>query len=408
MKVNQDAMPRHSKRQVRDGEADAPQKQVVHCFHNGTRQGDAFFQGMDDHIRRLRLPWHLSRAIPSLLPEFLRNPHGSLGGLGRPSALVGFIPDFGGTPLPTPFPPIITCSQRTTDLPGLVRVLPDDASIGRIAARHLLDCGYRRCAMWGGDLPARERRFTVFAETVRSAGAVCTRLVPQTPDHIVEAFLALVRAGPGPLAVFCHQDRDAAFVRDLCHTAGTTVPDEVAILGVDDDAAICLESQPHLSSVIVPWRSIGRRAAELLHARLSGAELPKVARLPSLRVAARTSTGRVPNSDRQVEKILRLIDNQPHRQWTLAALATSVAMAPRSLQRRLQAAGVNLRQLLLARRLDAFEERLAGSDLPLGRLQTACGFNSRQALHRAFTARHGRGPAAWRNDLPPAINDGTG
>ncbi|GDY12902.1 XylR family transcriptional regulator [Planctomycetota bacterium] len=373
---------------------------AIHVLGNGTRQSDEFLKGVISHVQRHRLNWHLTHAIPQILEQLLLSAEPSLGGLRRPVAVIGFLTD----PqllrvLRSVRLPVVTCSMGTPDLPGLARVLPDDQGIGQMAARFLLAQGFRHFALWGRPLPGRTARFDAFRRTLAAAGTAttCRSFIPAADRKLDEDFLSFTGISPGPLAVFCHQDHDAAFVREFCFNLGLGVPGQVAILGVDDDPGICLRSEPFLSSVALPWNSLGRRAAEILHARLSGAEVASLTQLPPLRVVARASTGRVPSPDRLVEKIRRLIDQHPGRQWTLAAMAATVGNSPRTVQRRLHAAGMDLRRQLLNRRIDAAEELLAANHHTIDQVRERCGFNSRQAFYQAFKARHGCGPADWRS-----------
>lgn len=374
---------------------------VIHFLGNGTRQSDEFLKGIIAHVQRHRLNWHLTLAIPQLLEQLLVSSEPALGGLRRPMALIGFIADPRLVEvLRSVQLPLVTCSAATPDLPGLARVLPDDRAIGQIAARFLLAQGFQHFCLWGRPLPGRTARFDGFRRTLASAGTAttCRTYIPAADRKLGEDFLHFVATRREPLAVFCHQDHDAAFVRELCFNIGLDVPGQVAILGVDDDPGLCLRLEPHLSSVALPWRSLGRRAAEILHARLSsGAAVAGLTQLAPLRVIARASTGRLPSADPLVEKIRRLIDQKPGRPWTLATLAATVGRSTRTVQRRLHAAGLDIRRQLLNRRIDAAEDLLAADDLTIDHIRQRCGFNSRQALYQSFKARHGCGPADWRN-----------
>src|SRR5207237_1419398 len=79
-----------------------------------------------------------------------------------------------------------------------------------------------------------------------------------------------IREQAKPLALMACNELRGRDIAQLCRDVGLRVPDDVAILGVDNDDLTCALAQPPLSSVVIPWRRLGALAAELLHRMMEG------------------------------------------------------------------------------------------------------------------------------------------
>ena len=148
----------------------------------------------------------------------------------------------------------------------------DDVVIGRLAAEHLLDCRLRHFVFSGypghGWVEGRRRGFV---EAVARAGFTCdcwdshrSFSSLRSRENAQDELTSRLRRQPRPLGLMACSDRHAQCVLDACRRAGLRVPDDVAVIGTDNDAVICRLSQPSLSSVADNPRRIGFEAAELL------------------------------------------------------------------------------------------------------------------------------------------------
>ncbi len=174
--------------------------------------------------------------------------------------------------------------------------------VGEEAARYFLSLGYRSFGYFGSQSAAfSRRREQGFRQTLSAQGFTLSschaRFLPRTP--ITEDWSAMekraarwLRQLPKPAAVLASNDIPARTLCQICRLSGLRVPDDVAILGVDNDPHECRLTSPPLSSVEIPSHLIGWRAAEML----DGLMRKKVARasslfLPPAGVVARESTG---------------------------------------------------------------------------------------------------------------------
>jgi LacI family transcriptional regulator len=126
------------------------------------------------------------------------------------------------------------------------RVGIDNAAIARLAAIHLRQKGFKHFGYCDEPHFAWSReRARHFQRELKAAGFKCHRfaakpdLSSQTPDSKIQAIAKWVAALPKPIGIFACHDRSAQQVLEACDAVGVRVPDEVAVLGVDDDELIC-------------------------------------------------------------------------------------------------------------------------------------------------------------------------
>src|SRR5262245_8781583 len=166
-------------------------------------------------------------------------------------------------------------------LPGLrfPRVGVDDARVGRLAAAHLLECGLNHFGFVGPrEYLYAALRHEGFCQALGEAGRTVATyggltnspFDPTGPgwsrDRGIKRWL---RALPKPVGVFVPDDEWGVQVAEVCRQVGLHVPEDVALLGVDNDDLYCELSRPPLSSVILATERIGYEAAALLHRLLA-------------------------------------------------------------------------------------------------------------------------------------------
>ena len=160
-------------------------------------------------------------------------------------------------------------------MPRAPWVKSDDAAIARLAADHFLERGFRHFAFCGDpQFSWSTRRCERFVSLLRSAGRSCAIYEPQdrspTSDLEVDEIAKWLAALPKPVAVFACYDNRGQQVLEACRRAELSVPEEVAVLGVDNDEVLCGLSPPPMSSVILNPRRVGRDGAALLSRMMAG------------------------------------------------------------------------------------------------------------------------------------------
>ena len=249
-----------------------------------------------------------------------------------------------------------------------------------------------------------EGRGRAFLARIRKAGGNARLYAPQTEWDWVgerEALAQWLAALPRPIGIFAGNDVLARFCLGACHSAGLDVPRDAAILGADDDEALCLATSPALSSIRIDFEGMGRRAAELLEkafARGVRPARPPIISVPPLGVARRTSTlALAPGVDPRLTAGLDFI--ALHACDPLVGVpdvASAMGMGRRQADRLFHAEGKTIREHLEETRLARVQHLLRSSDATVRDIASECGFSSETYLTRLFRRRCGVTPGGYR------------
>jgi LacI family transcriptional regulator len=287
-------------------------------------------------------------------------------------------------------------------------VFVDNDAVARMAAAHLLERGLRHFAFFGiegEDWSAQ--RYVGFCAAV----AAVQRDVPiyQLPrdatgkrswERAEDKLARWVAALPKPVGVLVCSDQRGPQFLEACRRAGASVPDEVAVIGVDNDEPSCEVCLPPLSSIDADHTSVGYQAASLLDGLLRGHAPPKKPVLVQpQQVIVRLSTDVRAITDPAIASALRLIREQAHAGLRVDAIARCVNLSRSVLQRRFRALlKRSVHQEILAARIKRACELLLKTDLPLATVAERAGFKHQEYLGAVFRARLGKTPAQVRRE----------
>ncbi len=299
-------------------------------------------------------------------------------------------------------------------------VLWDSAAVGRMAARYFLERHYANFA-FVGDTHAETywslERGQGFREVLHAAGqADChsygTCSVHEQLDWAVERprMETWLKGLPKPVALFAVNDRRGKQVLDACVNAGVVVPDEVAVLAVDNDEWICEATAPTLSSIQCDPQPAGYRIAEHLDRLMRGERLSKREYLVEpTRVVTRQSTDWTALRDAFVVKTLAFIRTHATLpEIGVSDIARAMGLSRRTLEIRFRAAtGRTLREEIENIRLDRLRALLIESDATIGELAHRCGFGAGTHLGRLFAKRFNTTMSRFRarNSSRPVCSD---
>src|SRR5215475_9603727 len=202
--------------------------------------------------------------------------------------------------------PVVNISGTLPKTP-VPRVSLDNGLVGRLAAEHLMERGFDTFAYFGlRDVAYSAVRQDSFHDRLQADGAKCSTLLV-SPTFRAKGLqwrdqqrkLIKWLAGlPKPVGLFAVTDYRARQVLDACRQIGLRVPQEVAVIGVDNEEVICVHVQPQLSSVIRDNQQEGYRAAALLDQLIRGRKVETLEeKIPPLGVVARESTETVAFKD---------------------------------------------------------------------------------------------------------------
>lgn len=285
--------------------------------------------------------------------------------------------------------------------PVFPRVATDAEATARLAAEHLRARGLRRFAFCGyRDAHWSVVREHAFVRAIRAAGHPCVSFSPRPGpvDSEIAAIAAWLRRQPRPLGVLASLDPRAQQVLAACRLSGLRVPEEVAVIGVHNDELLCDLCDPPLSSVIPNAQQAGYEAAALLARAMAGENVSAVVRLIApLGVAARQSTDVAAVDDSKVASAVRFMRERAARGANVADVLQAVPMARTALERRFKAIiGTTPHAHLRNLRLERVQELLAQSNLSVGEIAAATGFEHPEYLSAMFKRQCGVSPREFR------------
>ncbi len=187
--------------------------------------------------------------------------------------------------------PLVDVTDRRGDS-TLPRIRSDDAAIGRMGAEHLLERGFERFGFCGFTGEAwSKRREDAFAESVgEKTGTLCSRYnsswhgrSARSWEDEQERIVAWLKEFAPPFAIMTCNDIRGQHVIDACSKLSLTVPEQVAVVGVDNDELLCRVCSPPLSSVIPNAEFVGYGAAEMLALSMAGEDIGTHSRRELLR-----------------------------------------------------------------------------------------------------------------------------
>jgi LacI family transcriptional regulator, galactose operon repressor len=311
--------------------------------------------------------------------------------------------------------PFVASSLSESQRPAAGRkfgeIRTDAQAIARMGATHLLETGFRHLAFCGFAgctwSTLRERAFIRFS---KEGGYPCSthRIASanwmQQPgwikswQHEQPILVKWLQSLTKPVGLMACNDACGREVLQACATAGLRVPDEVAVIGVDNDEMMCELSTPPLSSVALDVETAGYNAAhlldELMNGRRAGGQIVWV--LPT-HVAVRRSSDVIAQEDSVVAKALRFIRDHGRRNLSVGNVAEDVGVSRRTLERRFYR---TTKRTVLAEIRRCHLERakllLLETDLPCHKVATEAGFGSLKTFNRTFGRMEGATPLNFR------------
>ncbi|WP_428937557.1 substrate-binding domain-containing protein [Fontivita pretiosa] len=357
--------------------------------------------------------------------------------------------------------PVVELFESRPESP-FPRILPDDVATGQMAAQHFLERGFRHFAFFGGKrfLWSREREKGFRQEierAFRQRAELHTRANPQpndrngrritSPATITEFTFAshgdsddLAPAAPlqgrrhrrrasamsnwllslpKPLALFAANDLWGFELVQAARDAGLHVPDDVAVLGVDNEELLCEMAHPPLSSIRIAAEQIGRAAVMLLDrmlleglTNLPASSLPP--RIPPIEVVTRQSTDVLAVEDPNVAEAIRYIRAHAVEGLSVKQMLDALPVNRRTLERRfISVLGHSPLDEIRRVRLER-AKALLQTDLPIYEVAARSGFATAEYLATSFLQATGMTPTAYRRqfaprttwqNLPPRLDD---
>ena len=295
---------------------------------------------------------------------------------------------------------------------GLPLIATENQMVATLAAEHLIQRGFRNyafCGFVGANYS--DQRSRLFKECVNRAGFDCAIYDPPETSRdaqiielekrglLFQGHLARwIKSLPKPVGIMTCNDIRGHQVMNTCRRLDLTVPEEVAVVGVDNDAIFCELSDPPLTSVALNTLRIGYEAATLLEQMMHGGKPPnKPVLIPPLEIVARRSSDVLPMVDRQLAAGARFMREHVFENITTNDMARAAGMSRRVFERRfLTQVGRSPKAEVLRLRLDRVKDLLTNTDWNLAQIAERTGFKYAEYLHSVFSQKVGLTPGKFR------------
>jgi LacI family transcriptional regulator len=279
----------------------------------------------------------------------------------------------------------------------------DNSVVGARVAEHLRDRGFQH---FGCVLDTSENFFVErsdrFTRAVCDAGFECPVFQSERSNweqHQRDLVAWLLKL-PKPAGVFAVNDQLGFWVLDAARRAGIAVPEELAVVGAENDNMLCETASPPLSSLRLRGQVVGHAAARLLDEWMQRKHIPKPGEkhlhLPG-DIVVRQSSDIVAVEDPRIAAALRFIRQHATENLDVNRVAREVALSRSVLERRMKALiGRSPGEEINRLRFAAVEKLLTQTDLTLDAIAARCGFNHPQYMAEAFRKRSGITPGEFR------------
>jgi LacI family transcriptional regulator len=301
--------------------------------------------------------------------------------------------------------PVVETDPKITGF-GFPFLYTDDGAVARLAVEHFLDRGFQNLAYCGVSRTrwSRLRRDAFLAELRRRRLMAKVFWLPANLRHQTwprqrKALTDWLNGLSKPVGVLAENDICGMRLLDVCRHAGVSVPDQVAVLGVDNDPVICDLTNPPLTSVDLNVQRIGYEAAALLDRLMAGQKAPqrRETTIEPLGIVTRQSTDTLAVDDEDVADALRYMRQEACEGIDVRDVLRAVPISRRTLERTMRRLiGRTPKEEILRLRLERAKDLLKTSDLPIARISQKAGFRTVNYFANVFRRRLGLSPRQFR------------
>jgi LacI family transcriptional regulator len=300
--------------------------------------------------------------------------------------------------------PAVVVGHRHREIPDVANVVTGSHDIGRLGAEHLMSCGVRHFAFCGySNCCWSETRCETFKHVVSLAHYDCaefsiaTGLSGSPWQDQREAIANWLRTLPRPVGLMACNDDLGHEVIAAAKLAGLSVPDDVAVIGVDNDEVVCGLTDPPLSSVAVNFERAGYEAAHVLAGLMKREAPPSRIIVSPTHIVSRRSTSLLAVEDPHLAKALRFIRDRLQESPSVEAVAKAGGISRRALEKRFRdSLGRSVLDEIRRVRTDQIAQLLVETELPVAQIAERLGFADAQHIARYFRSAKAMSPLAYR------------
>jgi len=284
----------------------------------------------------------------------------------------------------------------------------DNAAVGEMAAQYFLDKGFTNFAFCGfSDMYWSVERFNAFARHINIAGFIVREhqrpaakfLRSSKPGR--KKTINWLKALPKPTALLACNDDCAVDVVEACKSANIDIPDEIAILGVDNDELACELQTPSISSIFMDFKTAGYKAAELLDKMMAGKKIKKTAiTISPLYVVTRRSTDILAIDEPIVARAVAFIHKNTGNILQVSDIVSEVGISRRALELRFKKTlGRTVQQEIRRIRVNKAARMLLETNLSISNIALKLGYSDTSNISRYFKREKGLEPSVYRKQF---------
>lgn len=299
--------------------------------------------------------------------------------------------------------PIVVQNNKRR-IPGVVNLTGDYMSLGSMAAEYFQGFGYTNFAYYGTKNTVWSReRYEGYTKRLEEAGfsvSVFWEEGPSTEDwvHNIDLIGSWLKSLPKNTAIFACNDYHALRISEACRFFDISVPDEIAVLGVDNDDLLCNISTPPLSSIVIDAEKGGYLIGQVIEDMLSHPDMePFNIVLPPLQVITRESTKKFVVRDNYVASAIDFIEKNYTSKISVSDILECIPLSRRVFERRFKACvGMSIYNFICKYRIEKVAELLLTTDRSVEDIAISCGFENGRNISRVFSSIKGMPPSEFR------------
>jgi LacI family transcriptional regulator len=292
--------------------------------------------------------------------------------------------------------------------PKIPTILPDTQKIAQLAAEHLIERGFKNFAYCGfKEMQWSKERYEKFAHEIKRRNyqvyqffATLNKLInPKEKDLAV--IVNWLRSLPKPVGLMVCNDDMGRIVLEICKLAGFNVPEQIAVLGVDDDELTCELTDPPLSSIALHAEKSGYEAAKLLDNLMAGEKMNgQIIHQEPSHVVIRQSTEVMAIKDEDVALAIKYIHEHHKEPITVEDVAREVNLSRRHLYKKFMATiGHSVFDEIKNNRIKHICKLLIETDWSIYKITMSLGFTEIEHVARYFQKEMGMSPNEYRKQF---------
>ncbi len=321
----------------------------------------------------------------------------------QPDALITeWLPNITEAMLKLGLPTVI--ADTDFSYPGVTSIDVDDRAVGVAAAEAFKQAGFEHFACFGNGTPYSGQRIDGFLQSVDTTVSVLTDSAfehARYSEHFVKPDDSLrewLESLPKPVGIFAVHDPLGRFLCSACQQLGMVVPEQVAVIGANNDELVCGLSYPMLSSVAIPWHAIGALVGESMQSLLAGEPASSEPILvPPGGVVMRHSANHLAVEDPLLRRAMSYLSERLKEPITVGLMCDELSVSRRSLERKFKEFyRCTPWEMLCRMRVSYAKKLLAQTNHPISRVSELCGFNDPERMAVVFKRLTNMPPSAFR------------